>query len=316
MAGRSKKTKKNLSVNDSDSDVFVVKEPSLLVRLLFRPVVLLVGCVTVVIVVYGPQVVRWLPNLTHRSEYQLRAEEIRITEPPEWIPKNFVRQIVRDADFPEVLSLLDEKIVEQTAAAFQKHPWVERVISVRKEFGKGLTVALEYRKPVAVVVIEPDRYPIDKNGVLLPLQDIADAAIELPIIRNAQSAPPQQTPGSEWGDRTIEGAARVAEVLGPCWKKLKLESIEIPIATGQGQKAGELLYDLRAVGGSRIVWGRAPGDNHPGELTPEQKIGRLEDYQTRYGAFSETHGPYEIDIRHWQVTTRRALSEQSDTERR
>ena len=46
------------------------------------------------------------------------------------------------------------------------------------------------------------------------------------------------------------------------------------------QRAGSLpiadvQLELLTEGGSRILWGRAPGSIHPGELEPTQKIGRL-----------------------------------------
>ena len=76
--------------------------------------------------------------------------------------------------------------------------------------------------------------------------------------------------------------------------------------------ADEAIYELRTVGGSHIIWGRAPDSDHPGELTYQQKIGRLEDYATRNGGFSDEHGPYEIDIRHWHEISRQPLSQVPD----
>ena len=70
----------------------------------------------------------------------------------------------------------------------------------------------------------------------------------------------------------------------------------------------DILLELTGIGGSRIVWGRAPGSDHPGELEPTQKIRRLEKYLADYGDYGQPHGPYEIDIRHWQEITRRPLA--------
>ena len=80
-----------------------------------------------------------------------------------------------------------------------------------------------------------------------------------------------------------------------------------PAASRSGP--GDAIYELRTAGGSHIIWGRAPGSDHPGELTYQQKVGRLEDYATRNAGFSDEHGPYEIDIRHWHEITRQPLSE-------
>jgi hypothetical protein len=67
----------------------------------------------------------------------------------------------------------------------------------------------------------------------------------------------------------------------------------------------DIVLQLQAKGGSTIIWGRAPGTDHPGELTSAQKVARLDKYVTEFGSFSRPSGPYEIDIRHWQEITRR-----------
>jgi hypothetical protein len=312
MAARAKK-----SLRDSDSDVFIPddREGSLLTRWLLRPVMLLALIGGVSLYIAGPVAWRWLPDLTRRPEYRLKANEIRFTDLPAWVPPTFLRDVIREGGLPEELSLLDDRLVDQVAAAFQRDAWVERVVSVRKDLTRQVTVALEYRKPVAFVVTETERYPIDKNAMLLPPPDFPTGSDELPVIRNAHSTP-QGAAGTAWGDRIVEGAASLAEALGPLWKKLQLESIQIPDATGARGGPDETIYELRTVGGSHIIWGRAPGSDHPGELTPQQKIGRLEDYATRNGGFSDDHGPYEIDIRHWHEITRQPLSELPDRTRR
>jgi hypothetical protein len=43
-------------------------------------------------------------------------------------------------------------------------------------------------------------------------------------------------------------------------------------------------------------------------LSTRQKIGRLEEYVTRFGGFNGPQGPYEIDIRHWRDISRTPLS--------
>ena len=73
-------------------------------------------------------------------------------------------------------------------------------------------------------------------------------------------------------------------------------------------KIEELQYQILTRDGSRILWGRAPGTHHPGELSAEQKIGRLTQYLADFGTFRPPQGPLEIDIRHWQEITQRRLS--------
>ena len=87
-----------------------------------------------------------------------------------------------------------------------------------------------------------------------------------------------------------------------------LTSIVAPQRPDPKVSPAELTFELTSKGGSVIVWGRPPGTNHPGELTVEQKVGRLERYLEQFGSFDGPHGPYEIDIRHWQEISRRPLT--------
>jgi hypothetical protein len=304
MAGKAKK-----GLRDSDSDVFVPEdeEQSLFARWVLRPAVLLAIVGGISLYIAGPVAWRWLPDLNRRPEYRVRADKIHFTDPPSWVPQGFIRDVIREGELPEELSILDDQLVGQVAKAFEKDAWVERVVSVRKDFATGVTAVIEYRKPVAFVVTDTDHYPIDREARLLPPPNLTPGSDELPVIRNAHSTP-QGHLGAGWGDRIVEGAAKLAEVLAPCWKKLKLESIQIPDPVGTRGGLDETIYELRTVGGSRIIWGRAPGSDHPGELTYQQKVGRLEDYAARNGGFSDEHGPYEIDIRHWREITRQPLS--------
>jgi hypothetical protein len=306
MASRGRKKKK--SVSDTDSDVVLAKVPSVGSRLVWHPGTLMLALLGIATALFGPRLRQALPDLDNRPEYLFRTEDLRITDPPGWVPNTFQRQVIREGGLPETLPLLDDRVVDQIAAAFQKNPWVERVISVRKQGSGEIFVELEYRRPVGIVVIGGDRYPIDKNATLLPPED---STYDLPVIQNVRSNPPP-SPGVLWRDRIIEGAARMADVLAPSWNQLQLKSIEAPDVRN-AEEAADAVYELRSAGGSRIIWGRAPGTNHPGELTPEQKVGRLEEYQARHGGFSDEHGPYEIDIRHWQEITRLPLRETFDS---
>jgi hypothetical protein len=309
-----RRAKKNLK--DSDSDVLYVEEEetSLLARWILGPaiVLLVVGSIAAYFLV--PKALEWLPDVAHRPEYVLKPDDIKFTEAPPWVPRTFLRQVVREGGLSETLSLLDARLVDDIAAAFQKHPWVDHVVSVRKEFPHRVTVVLEYRKPAALVVTQTERFVIDKRAVLLPPPDLPPAEDEFPIIVNARSTPPTAA-GTEWHDHTIEDAAKIADVLGPSWKKLQLRAIEIPNLP-ENAKAEDAVYSLRTTGGSRIIWGRAPGSDHPGELTPAQKIGRLEEYLARKGSFTDAQGPLEIDIRHWKEITARPIADDADQSRR
>ncbi len=158
-------------------------------------------------------------------------------------------------------------------------------------------------------------YPIDADAILLPPADFSRADVNrYPTIIRAATLP-QGPAGTPWGDLMVMGAARLAENFQhpynkktTHWDHLNLLGIELPPRTTAELKIEDVQYQILTKDGSRIIWGRAPGTNSPGELSAEQKIGRLNQYLADYGTFRPPHGPLEIDIRHWQEITQRRLS--------
>ena len=280
-----------------------------LTRLLFRPRMLVLLAIGVTSTFVLPTVVSLLPNLSGRKQYRMEVSKIEITpDAPRWVPDDLLRQVTERAGLPDSVSLLEDGLVEEIAEAFRLHPWVAEVVSVRKSTPARILVELEYRKPAAMVRMKRGMYPVDSEGTLLPPADFSvSEAQRYPIIRNVQSTP-QGPAGMNWGDAGVVGAARLAEVLAPCWRKFHLQAIHVPRPVSPNTTLDDMMFELITAGGSRIIWGRAPGSSHPGELSPEKKIGRLEKYWTDFGGFDHPHGPYAIDIRHWQEISRRPLS--------
>ena len=64
-----------------------------------------------------------------------------------------------------------------------------------------------------------------------------------------------------------------------------------------------------------ILWGRAPGTRHPGELAAEKKVGRLTDYHRDHGSLDDAPEPYMIDIRDWNSIIRTRLTRNARTRR-
>ncbi|MCA9072261.1 MAG: hypothetical protein KDA84_25215 [Planctomycetaceae bacterium] len=265
----------------------------------------------------GPHLLERLPDLSGRPEYNLKAENIHLKDRPHWIPHDLIPQVAKLENWDrEPISLLEESCCEQIATAFSRHPWIKQVDRVRLCPGARVEMEITFRKPVAMVEAGSGKYyPVDADAILLPPSDFSRADVNrYPIIINP-STPPQGPAGSYWGDLMVLGAARLAEHLGHAhdeqsshWDHLNLAAISLPRRTTAELKIEEIHYQVLTRDGSRIVWGRAPGTDHPGELTAEQKIGRLTQYLADFGTFRPPQGPLEIDIRHWQEITQRRLS--------
>jgi len=273
-----------------------------------RPATLAWAAATAVLCAGFAQLTMFLPDLARRPEYRLAIDQIRVTQLPHWVPADLVEQVVTRANLPREVSVLDDELLRDIAEAFALHPWVEQVVSVRKRFPPAIEVEVEYRRPVAMVESRRGTYPIDKHGVVLPGQDFSVAATrQYPLVTGARSTP-QGAPGTEWGDPIITDAAAIADALGPHWKKLALLRIECPASPARDDSLDDGVYQIAALGGSRIIWGQPPGSNHPAELDAETKIQRLLEYAQRFGAFGPDHGPFLIDIRHFADISRVPLA--------
>ena len=284
--------------------------PTFLIRMLFRPKVLLILAIFASGLFFFQKLKNQFPDLTQRKEYQIETKNLLLNPaPPHYVPIDIVDQVIKRSQLPEKVSLLDSELVLKIADAFQNHPWVQKVVSVQKT--NTVEIEVLFRKPAAMVEIKENLYPVDNEGILLPPEDfsVSDAR-RYPIITGIRSLP-EGSAGSSWGDLTVQGAAQLAEALGPYWKELDIVSIEAPPRTTAKLSLDDLIYRLITTGGSEIVWGRSPKSQRRGELRVDQKIGKLEKYYRDYGGFDRPHGPYEIDIRHWQEISRRPLKQQS-----
>lgn len=255
-----------------------------------------------------PRLMKSLPDIGNRPEYQLWADSIHITKTPQWVPNDLVSQIATQVHMTPTRSILDERLTVDLAEAFRQHPWIEKVVKVTKSVPARVDVELIYRRPVAMVEISKGLLPIDAHGVLLPPTAFTpEIAQRYPLITQPKTAP-RGAVGQPWGDPQVLAAAKLAAVLLPHWQDFRLSTIEIPTGITLRARQEELVFQLLTQGGSRIVWGRAPGVIYPLELSADQKIGRLEECLTRFGGFDQPDGPYEIDIRHFQEITRVRLT--------
>ena len=284
---------------------------------LARPRILVWLALVVAAVSCRPWVCRQLSSLESREEYRLTAHDIHVTEPPHRPAVEFVQSVLAQSRSARNPSILAPQLTQRLARAFSRQPWVAKVVSVRKRPARQVIVELKYREPVAAVRMNSGIYPIDAESVLLPPRDFAPVDTEslLPIA-NIRSLPAGSA-GEVWGDPIVAGAAGIAEILSvgdgngqPLWKRLGVSSIH-----GPSPAEGVMPYQLVTDRGSRIIWGRAPSVTHPGELSPQLKVARLEKYFHDFGSFDGTRGPLEIDIRHWQEISRRAIASETNVPR-
>ncbi|MDB5385925.1 MAG: hypothetical protein JWM11_1571, partial [Planctomycetaceae bacterium] len=217
----------------------------------------------------APRLAKSLPDVGNRPEYQLRTADIHITDIPQWVPKDLVAQVISQSRLGAQRSVLEDGLTAEIAGAFQKHPWIEKVVKVTKDVPARVDVELIYRRPVAMVEVPTGLLPLDGHGVLLPPTEFTpEDARRYPLISQPKTSP-HGAIGSSWGDPQVVAAARLAAVLLPHWKDFNLAAIVIPAGIDLRAPLEELVFELQTKGGSRIVWGRAPGVVYPLELSAE-----------------------------------------------
>ncbi len=222
---------------------------------------------------------RWGAEHVANKFYGVQLKNIQVTEPPGFIRTDIPGTVFRDTALDQ-LSLLDVQATAKIASAFATHPWVSRVISVRKLPGGKVDVHLEYRRPVAMVhVFKPNQadsgsyfFPIDGTGTLLPTTEFAQSETLDYIHIEVPDVYPTGVVGGPFGDVRVEAAARLAGVLSPVQEQAKVRAIGVHGDTRQNIVPQ---LEITTTDNRRLFWGSPPGLEEGGERTVEMKLHAL-----------------------------------------
>ena len=270
-------------------------------RLLKQRARVIVALTVVALLGWGMHTVwqHFSPQISQRENYLLSDQRITITPLPKWITSDVRSEAVRNAALDGRLSVLDDAFAQVVEDAFALHPWVESVDRITKSYPAGAHVDLTYRRPVAVVELVSQNVvqlvPIDRHGVHLPEADVPNIHKRyLPRIGGIVERPPV---GQPWADERVLGAAELAEQLAPLWESLHLVDI-LPSARPEIRDDHRyFVFDLITKGGTRIVWGAAPGMAPPNEDEFSAKLDRLQSFAQKNGQLESTLGPKIVDVR-------------------
>ncbi|MCG8649393.1 MAG: hypothetical protein MI861_06155 [Pirellulales bacterium] len=223
---------------------------------------------------------RWGADQIAEKFYSVRPSQIEITEPPPFVRTDVVQTVYQEMAL-EGLSLLDPKATAKIASAFAHNPWVRRVVAVRKLPGGLIDVRVQYRQPVAMVIVEKPGapadqthfLPVDEEGILLPTGEFARTEtlqylhINIPGVKT-----PVVPAGKPFGDSRVEHAAKLAGVLSGYREQANLLSINVP---GDPRVDEIPLLELTTADLQTRFWGSPPGLELAGEQTVEMKIQTL-----------------------------------------
>jgi hypothetical protein len=252
---------------------------NLLQRLIHAPTIM--ALLWPLILVIGGYIAwqRWGSEQIAQKFYGLDPEQIHVTQPTGYIQADIVSAVYRDTKLDQ-LSLLDPSASARIASAFASHPWVSRVLAVRKLPGGVVDVHVQYRSPVAMVFVI-SRHPevsgrsffaVDDEGVLLPTTEFTrDQTMSYPHIEIPDVYPTGGV-GSGFGDPRVIAAAKLASLLFPYRESLKLRSIQLDPAN---RNAPVPQFQFVTRDGQTFPWGSAPGQEMPGEPRNEDKLRSL-----------------------------------------
>ncbi|MGC3966445.1 MAG: hypothetical protein QM775_03475 [Pirellulales bacterium] len=233
------------------------------------------------------------------AQYQVTLNNISVTEKPDWIKADVRAEALRNASLDFPLNILDEQLAERIDNAFRFHPWVAEVRQVKKSLPAQVVVELVYRRPVCMVEL-PDRsglYAVDAAAFLLPSQDFLGEpkkAAAYPRLAGITSINVGRV-GVRWPDPSVQAGVLVAANLEQAWTPLGLVRIT-PTDVEFGQSTPQ--FELTTRGGSRILWGSAPGFEQTGEAKANDKIAGLVNYAKDHGSLEGRNGPQRLDVRH------------------
>jgi hypothetical protein len=247
------------------------------------------------------------------EEYQLTPEKI-LLKPwpmPSWVQPDPRLEVFEQLRRRGPISIADEDLVERVTAVFEQNPWIAKVHRVAKKFPATIEVELDFRKPVLMVVIDTpvskDYYAVDAEGISLPTTLGCFNPVEIakyPQLIGVDK-PPSTGMGKRWGDSRVIGGAEIAAALTPpLWEKLRLRSIApraiSPRAgnsgeTTQSPQFGDYHFDIIAQGmpqDIRFYWRKSPMDKNSSDLSPAQKVKKLEALAAEFGGLDKCPEKY------------------------
>ncbi|WP_404310137.1 cell division protein FtsQ/DivIB [Neorhodopirellula lusitana] len=222
---------------------------------------------------------QWGSHYVAHKYFSVQSEQIGVTPPPEYVRTDIVEAVYRDAAMDK-LSLMDSQACAKVASAFAGHPWVKRVVGVRKLAGGHLDVRLDYRRPVAMVHVisrHPEHngagfFAVDGEGVLLPPSDFSRAETEQYLHIVVPGAYPTGGVGASFGDARVHSAAMLAYLLQPYRDQLRISSIGVH---GDLRQNPVVQLEIANAEGGRWFWGSPPGTEAQSEPPAMMKLQQL-----------------------------------------
>ena len=157
--------------------------------------------------------------------------------------------------------------------------WIENIRAVRRERDGSIRIDADWRVPTAVVRRDTSDYLVGRRGEILPiifprdgspLKAIVGASKE-PLMQGGRPAVGQIWPGAD----VQAGLELLTLISARPWSE-QVAAIDVSEYTSRKELA------LITKWNNKVIWGGAPGDTIPGQLSTAAKLGRIDALQKRY----------------------------------
>lgn len=263
--------------------------------------------IKLVLILLIPLAVGWslsrLENRVHAFAAYDRPLSLKWVELPPWLrlPENrhVLDSLARTLDLQSTDRMLDRSLAERlgTALADPGIGWVKSVDRVRIDPSGEVTIKCHFRMPAAWVQHRKVGYLVDAEGVRLPGRyDISDCrSTAMLVIEGVTGSPPEI--GAPWPGDDLAGALNLVSLLDGKPFRHQITSVHVGNYRGRRDRSRphiELATDLP---GSRIWWGRPPGEDVGTEISADQKLILLETLYRQSGRI-DMNRSY-VDIMTW-----------------
>ncbi len=220
---------------------------------------------------------------------------------PDWLrlPENrhILKSLTRAATVKHSERRLDGGLAGRIGEELSKPElgWIRSVERVTIRPDGVIALRCDFRRPAAWIESGDHVYLVDQDAVRLPgrYEPTECEGHLLPLISGVESPP--AAVGQAWPGADLAAGLKVASMIST--RPFRSEIRSILVANHDGRRARDRahLELLTTHQDSRILWGRAPGEEHGTEISARQKLTLLETLSRRWGRIDL--GRAYVDIR-------------------
>jgi len=235
--------------------------------------------------------------VTARSEYQ-RPLRVELADMPAWLESNehVVRGIISHCGITSRDRRLDSGLAARVGRAVSRVGWVKEVKQVNVGADDIIRVRCVYREPIAWVGYGSSYYLVDTECVRLPGRYAPDeVSREGGLLAVTGVAKPPPAEGETWEGADVKAGVQLVVMLRDRSYVDQIAAVMVGNYGGR-QDRRRAHIELATDKGTRIRWGRAPGEEVD-EPTAEQKLAQLQGLWRQYRRV-DMGRPW-VDIQGW-----------------